>query len=216
MIRVAFDVPVDPNSGQGRQWIVSELSKPEYRAAQPTWFDRLSSAFEHWLTSLKIQSNGLTQTPILLIIAAVVIAAVVAAYFVFGPPRLNRRSAARTLFGEDDVRDAAAMRRAAEDAARRGEFTGAIEEMFRAVARGLAERTIVAVSPGTTATGFARQASLAFPAFADRLTASATTFDRVRYLGLDGTEEAWHEVAALERAVRAARPVLPELAGAVG
>lgn len=214
MTVLPFEVPVDPSSGQGRQWVVAELSKPEYRAAQPTWFDRLSSDFQRWLESLRIQSNGLTQAPILLIVAAIVIAAIVAAYFVFGPPRLNRRSTIGALFGEGDVRDAAAMRRAAEDAGRRGEYTAAIEEMFRSVARGLAERTVVTVDPGTTATGFARQATAAFPGLAEELTAAASAFDRVRYLGIAGTEEGWREVAALERSLRDARPALPALAGA--
>ena len=36
--------------------------------------------------------------------------------------------------------------------------------MFRAVARGLAERTVLTVTPGTTASGFATRAGAAFDA----------------------------------------------------
>lgn len=203
-----LDVPVDPDAGQARQWIIAELSKPEYRAAQPTWFDRLSSDLWNWLSSLKIQTGGISQAPILLVVGALVIAAVVAAYFQFGPPRLNRRSAAGVLFGEDDERDAAAMREAARVAAALGDYTLAIAELFRSIARGLAERTAVTTSPGTTARDFAVRAAESFPAFADRLAESAAAFDRVRYLGRAGSGEAYRLMAALERELRSARPLL--------
>jgi hypothetical protein len=208
MIGLPLRVPVDPDAGPARQWIIAELSKPEYRAAQPTWFDRLSSAFADWLSGLRLQSDGISQGPILLAVAAIVIAGIVAAYFVFGPPRLNRRSAIGVLFGEDDTRDAAAMRRAAADAAGRSDYTVAIQEMFRSIARGLAERTVVTTSPGTTALGFATRAAVAFPTMADRLAAAATSFDRVRYLGATGTPDDYRVIAGLEAELRATRPEL--------
>jgi hypothetical protein len=209
MIAVPFQVPVDPDAGPARQWIIAELSKPEYQAAQPTWFDRLSTAFTDWLDGLKLQTDGVTQTPVLLIVGAIVIAAVIAAYFVFGTPRLNRRSSSvGALFGDEDIRDAAAMRRAAQDAAQRADYAVAIQELFRAVARGLAERTIVTTDPGTTAVGFSVRAAATFPAFSDRLAAAAAGFDRVRYLGGDGTLGDYRALVELESGLRAARPDL--------
>jgi hypothetical protein len=215
MTAVPFDVPVDPGSGQARDWIIAELSRPEYQAARPTWFDRASSAFWDWISHLTIASNGVSQGPILLLVLLVVIAAIVAAYFVFGPPRLNRRSTIGALFGENDDRDAAAMRRSAAEAALRGEYTLAIEELFRALARGLAERTVLTTSPGTTANSFAARAGDAFPALAGRLASAATHFDSVRYLGAPGTVSAYNELMALDADLRSSRPVLasPTLQG---
>lgn len=212
MILFPFDVPVQPDAGPARQLLLTELSKPEYRAAQPTLFDRLSSDFFAWLMSIRIQANGALQGPILLVVGAVIVVAIVAAYLVFGPPRLNRRSTVGVLFGEDDQRDATAMRRAAEDAARAGDYTLAIEERFRAIARGLAERTIVTVTPGTTAVGFAVRASTSFPPFTDRLAAAAASFDGVRYLGVIGTEVAYGELTGLDGDLAASRARLPESA----
>ena len=54
----AAAVPVDPDADQARRWIVAELSKPEYQAAQPTLFDRVSAAFWDWLTSLDLSGAG--------------------------------------------------------------------------------------------------------------------------------------------------------------
>lgn len=208
-----FDTPpVDPDAGQARKWLVQELSKPEYQAAKPSWFDRIVSDFWNWLSGLQLQSNGITQTPVLLIIALVVIAAIVAAFFVFGRPRLNRRSSLRQLFTDDDERDAAAMRRAAEQAAARGDFTLAMLELFRSIARGLAERGVVTTSPGTTARDFAKQAGLAFPDAADGLANAASLFDTVRYLGAEGTTDDYASLVELERELRNVHPVLSGVA----
>jgi hypothetical protein len=203
---VRFDVPVDPDSGQAQRWVIQELSKPEYRAAQPTWFDRASKAFWDWLQSLKIDGGPGVQAPILIVALIVVIAAVVAAFFIFGAPRLNRRSAmSGTLFGDDDARDATAMRRSAEEAAARSDWVLAIEEIFRSIARGLAERTLVTVSPGTTARDFAVRAGVVLPGYSERLSAAASAFDDVRYLSGEGTEAAYRDAARLELDLRAVR-----------
>ena len=206
---VRFDVPVNPDSAEAQRWIIQELSKPEYRAAQPTWFDRASKAFWDWLQSLKIDGGPGAQGPILIVALIVVIAALVAVFFIFGAPRLNRRSAGDSaLFGDDDVRDAAAMRQSADEAADRSDWVLAIEEIFRSIARGLAERTLVTVSPGVTARDFAVRAGTVLPAFSERLSAAASAFDDVRYLSREGTEAAYRSAMALESDLRRARPAL--------
>jgi hypothetical protein len=201
------DVPVDPNGDQARRWIIEELSKPQYQAAQPNWFDRVSSAFYDWIQSLSFSRLGGAEGPILLILAIVVAAAIVAAFLIFGRARLNRRSAlGGGLFGEEDERDAVAIRTAAESAASRGEWALATIEMFRSIARGLAERTIATTNPGTTAHDFAAEAGRAFPSSAERLSAVAVAFDRVRYLGRTGTERDFLDAAALESELRRSSP----------
>jgi hypothetical protein len=209
------DVPVDPDAEQARQWIIAELSKPAYQAAQPSWFDRLSSAIWNWLTSLNFGNSGANGV-ILLVVIVVVVAAVVAGFLLFGAPRLGRRSAANgAMFGEEDDRSAAAIRAAADAAAARADWALGIEELFRSIARGLAERSIVTTNPGTTARDFASRAGVPFPTLAERLAAAASAFDDVRYLGRDGTEAAFRELARLESELRTTRPVLESLAGAV-
>ncbi|HEX7835245.1 MAG TPA: DUF4129 domain-containing protein, partial [Pseudolysinimonas sp.] len=82
----------------------------------------------------------------------------------------------------------------------------AVAELFRSIARGLAERTIVTTYPGTTARTFARQAAAVFPAEAEPLAAAALDFDGVRYLERTGTAEQWAAMVGLEKRLRAARP----------
>lgn len=205
------DIPVDPDADEARDWIITELGDPRYQAAQPTWFDELSAAFLEWLGSLGGGTVGGPSGLLLTIVIVIVVAAIVAAFWIFGKPAMNRRSAVgRTLFGSSDDRTADDMRRAAESAAARGDFSLAIEESFRALARGLAERTILATSPGTTAHGFAVKAGATFPDLMADLAAAADVFDRVRYLDGVGSEQEYRLIAALERELRSARAPLPD------
>lgn len=208
-----LDVPVDPDAPEARDWILDELSKQPYQAAKPNLLDQLAQQILNWLDDLFswVASAGQgtqTGTPVgLLAILIPVLVIVVLAFLIYGVPRLNRRSRVTgALFGEDDDRDAAAMRRDAERSAAAGDYATAIAELFRALARGLAERTLVTTYPGTTAHEFARRAGTVFPGSGPQLTAAAGDFDDVRYLGGAGTREQWEAMVELERRLRTARP----------
>lgn len=219
-----FDVPVDPDAPEAHDWLVDELSKQPYQAAQPTFIDRLAQQVLQWLGDLLdwLFGNGLagpeTDVPIWLFAVLVPVAVILlVAFLLYGLPRLNRRSAVTgALFGDDDARDAASMRRAAERAAAAGDYTTAIAELFRSLARGLAERTLVATFPGTTAHEFARRAAIVFPSDAENLTSAARDFDGVRYLDGVGTPAQWEAMVALERRMRTARPAAGADADAAG
>jgi hypothetical protein len=205
-------VPVDPDSPEAKRLLQEELAKPEYQAAQPTWFDTLSANFLDWLSSL--QFAGVAGPPgfVLLVVLIAVVVGLVIAFLIFGLPRLNRRSRVTgSLFGDDDARDAAAMRRDAESAARAGDHALATAEMFRAIARGLAERTVLTTMPGTTAHDFSLRAGRAFPSQSEALTVASAAFDDVRYLGGTGSAESYLQVAALEAELRAAKPILEQV-----
>jgi hypothetical protein len=204
-------VPVDPDADEAARWLRDELAKPAYQEARPSWFDRFAQSVWEWLLGLRGPELDGPADIGRLIVVLVIVAVIVTAFFIFGRPALARRSKiAGSLFGEDDARDAAAMRRDAERAAASGAWADAIADMFRAVARGLSERAIVRTSPGTTAQDFAAAAARAFPALSSGLVASSATFDSVRYLGRAGSPAEYSELAELERALRAATPVLAE------
>ena len=212
---VARDVPVDPDGPEARQLLLDELAKPAYTQAQPNWFDRLASSFVEWIQSLGFGPDGQPPPIGTAVIIAIVVAAIIILFLVFGVPRINRRSRVTgSLFGDDDSRTAAVIRRFAEQAASAGDYKLAIAEMFRSIARGLAERTVLTTSPGTTAHDFGARAGRLFPDHASALDAAALAFDDVRYLGGPGTADQYATVAALEKDLRAARPTLLEEVGA--
>ncbi|BDZ45996.1 DUF4129 domain-containing protein [Naasia aerilata] len=210
LLSLARSVPVEPDGDQGRGWLIDELGKPVYQAARPTWFDLVSQAFFDWLGDLLNGAGSGAGAVALVVVVLLIAALLVGAFLVFGRPRLNRRSAALdAVFGEDDARGAEELRASAERAAAGGDFTTAIQELFRALARGFAERTILDLYPGMTARGFAREAGAAFPDRAAALGTAASDFDAVRYLGRPGTADQYAELAALERSLRSARTQSP-------
>lgn len=205
-----LSIPVDPDAPEAQQLLREELAKPPYRAAQPNWFDRASQAFFDWLGSLFSGAGDAGGGWLPLVATVLVVAALLAALLIWGVPRLNRRSAAGTLFGERETRSAEQMRQAARAAAASANWPTAIAEQFRALAADLAERTIVAMSPGTTATDVAAAAGRALPEEAGALADAARAFDEVRYLGHPGSEADFRAVQALDERLRLATPRLPD------
>jgi len=201
-------IPVAPSPPDATRWLVDELSKPEYQRARPTIVDVVGQTLADWFSRL---FAGEGQAPPLLLLAVllgIAVVIVVVALIVNGRPRRDRRAGtAFELFGAEERRGAARLRADAAAAARRGDWEHAIADAYRAVARGLGEREVVAVAPGTTARGFATRASAAFPAEAAALDAAAAAFDGVRYLGRSGSEAAYRAIAALDARLEAARPV---------
>jgi hypothetical protein len=201
------DIPLDPDAPHARDLLLNELRNPAYQAAKPTWLDLASQAVRDWLASLFTQSDGVGGT-LAIIGLVVVLCLVVGAVIIFGVPRLNRRRPGeRRLLDTDDERTADQLRRSAQAAAQAGEWTRATAEMFRAAARGLAERTIISVNPGTTAHDVAQRAGAAFPELRDRLADGARTFDGVRYLAQTGTAHDYERIRELDAQLRAAQPV---------
>lgn len=214
---VPFTVPVDPGADEGRRLLQEELAKQQYQAAKPTPVDLATQALFGWLKGLLGARGDPAPTVLLVLALVVVVALVVVALLLFGLPRLNRRSgvAGESLFGDADRRSAAKLRAAARAAFAAGDWSLAVLERFRAVARGLDERTLVAVFPGTTATGFARSAAAVLPVERDALVAAAGSFDGVRYAGRPASREEAEAVTALDERVAAAHPTPPAVPVAV-
>jgi hypothetical protein len=199
-------VPLQPDAGTARRWLLDELAKPAYAAAEPTPIDRAVQAFLTWFTGL-FDVHGSNTPPVLLAVAiGLVVAVLVVALLLFGLPRRNRRSTVGALFGADDRRSADEMRRAAEAAMARGDWSLAVLERFRALARGLDERTLVAVFPGTTASAFASAAARRFSAEQAELQTAGELFDGVRYADEQATREDALSIFALDDRLAAARP----------
>ncbi|MCS0500233.1 DUF4129 domain-containing protein [Protaetiibacter sp. 10F1B-8-1] len=213
MSRLPVDVPVDPDRDEARRLLEDELAKSRYQQGEqgsgtPDWLERLY----RWFDELTHSLGGENTVPAWVVVLVVVgIAVLVVAFLVFGVPRLRRRSALAAgdeLFEADDRRDAAAMRRDADAAARDGRWGEAIAERFRAIARSLHERTLVTTVPGSTAHDVARRAAAPLPEHAPALERAASDFDAVRYLGEAGDRERYERLVALDDAIQRSRPRL--------
>ncbi|RWZ46385.1 DUF4129 domain-containing protein [Labedella phragmitis] len=205
------DVPVDPSAPDARELLLRELSDPEYQAAQPTLLDLVGQAISDWLQSLIVPTDGSLGGIVPVVIAVLLVVGIVVAFLVWGVPRLNRRSRVDDgLFGAEERRSAAELRRDAASAAARGDYTAASLDAFRALARGLQERTVITMLPGTTAHEFARHASSAFPDLGNAVHSASTGFDAVRYAGATGTVELYRSITDLDATASRRSPVFAD------
>ncbi|WP_022881590.1 DUF4129 domain-containing protein [Gryllotalpicola ginsengisoli] len=210
IVRLAADAPpLTPDDDTARRWLGDELSKPEYQAARPTWFDLLSQRVKDWFESLQLPGGGHASAGWLAVAAAVVVVGLlVAAFVAYGMPRLGRRAVRPFSGAVADSRSAAELRAAADAAASAGDWTLAVIERFRAIAQSLDERTVIRLRPGTTAHEVGRQAAPAFPVEAAALRDAADTFDRARYLGRAQSEADHARLRELDARLAQATPVL--------
>lgn len=207
--------PLEPDADTARDLLLDELSKIEYAQAQPTWFDLLTQAIVEWFSSLRFGGGGGFPLGVVVVLLGIVIAAVLVALLIYGLPRWRRRSrVSDDLFGERDARTAREIRQDAAAAAARGDWSSAIADRYRAIARSLDERTLAALLPGTTAHAVARQGARAFPDAGTELEAAADLFDGVRYLDHPGDQAGYELVRALDDRLVSTAPVLEDRAPA--
>jgi len=210
---VLTGVPVIPDRDEAREWAERELARPEYAAAEPTPLDRIAQGIRDVIASIfGSEAPAGLGSVVLVVLAVLVIALIVTAFIIWGRPRAVRRATTpfAALFGEEESRTAAQLRRLAAEQADAGEFTTAVVLRMRALARGLQERGLVDPPPGATVHAFARAAARVFPHRAAELESAADVFDDVRYLRRPGTAAAYAQVARTDEQLAAEHPAPSE------
>jgi hypothetical protein len=200
------DLPVVPDRDTAREWLSSELQRPEY-AERESLLQRLINWVLEWFQSIEWPAAALMGPQLGILIAVVVGVVLLIAWLVAGPVQLGRdRARSAEVLDTDDARTAAQMRAAADAAAASGDWRTASVERFRAVVRSMEERVIIEPRPGRTAQEAAASAGLRLPVQAARLHAGADLFDGVEYGDRVATAADDADLRALDAAVTAARP----------
>ncbi len=196
------DVPVVPDRGTAHDWLLEELSRPEY-STTPSLLERLLT----WLGDL---FDGLTlgegRFPLAFVIVVVVVLAAAIAWWGAGPVRLSRRRRRSVVVLDDDERTAAELRASADAAAARGDWSAAVLDRFRALVRSLEERVVLDERPGRTAQEAAHDAGARLPTVAAELHDAARLFDDVCYGTLPAGPDDDRRLRGLDERVRALRP----------
>lgn len=206
-------IPLIPDGDDARKLAEKELAKPEYQAAKPTPIDEWARAVVDFLQQLLTPQHGADLGPwAAIVIGVVLVAALIAVLLIWGRPRRSRsRGSGAVLLGSADDRSAAELRSDSDRAARDERWADAIVLRYRAIARSLIERDLIAPAPGATAQTIAREAAAPFPAEHEALHEAAIAFDEVRYLGRVGSPALYRAVAQTDERLRTLRPaVLPE------
>ncbi|MDR7384119.1 DUF4129 domain-containing protein [Promicromonospora iranensis] len=200
------DLPVVPDRDTARDWLGSELQRPEYAERESLLARLLNWALE-WLNGIDWPDTSMSGPQLGAVIAVVVVVVLLIAWLVAGPVRLGReRARSAEVLDGDDARTAAQMRAAADAAASSGDWRTASVERFRAVVRSLEERVIIEPRPGRTAQEAAADAGLRLPDQAAGLRSGADLFDGVEYGDRVATAADDADLRALDAAVTATRP----------
>lgn len=201
-------IPVDPDAGTARQWLVDELTHPVYHDG-PSLLER----FVAWLLGLLdgVSVAGLSGpwSAVVVVLAVLVVAGV--ALVVAGPVRATRavRRGPAVLAGESRSADELVAQAAA--AAARGEHGPATLDSFRALVRRSEERVLLDPRPGRTAHEAAVELAPRFPGLDARLVEAARVFDALCYGTTTADPRSSAAMADLERTVAATRPAaMPE------
>ncbi|MFI2366034.1 DUF4129 domain-containing protein [Promicromonospora sp. NPDC019610] len=200
------DLPVVPDRDTAREWLTSELQRPEY-AERESLLSRVIRWVMDWLSGIDWPDTAMSgpQLGVVLAIAAVVVLAV--AWLIAGPVQLGRnRTGKAEVLDADDARTAAQMRAAADAAAASGDWRTATVERFRAVVRSLEERVVIEPRPGRTAQEAAGDAGERLPGQAAGLRSGADLFDGVEYGDRVATAADDAALRELDAQVTAARP----------
>lgn len=206
LAQAAAGAPVEPDAATARRWAVEELLDPVYHEQRS-----LLSRLLDWLGA---QLDGLSTPAALspvavLLVVAVIVAVVVVAFVVAGPVRASRAGAAgRRVLAEDDARTSDQIRAAADAAAARGDWALAVLERYRAIVRGLEERTVLDERAARTAHEAALAAAGRLPSLGDALVAAGRTFDDVAYGDVPATADDERRLRELDRLVQDARPTV--------
>lgn len=175
------EVPVAPGPEEARGWLETELSRAEYREAQPGLAEQLLRTVLEWFGEVLSSIQGIGATPGVLLLGLGALLVIVLAVLVIRP-RLNARRHRPGLFEESAAeQDAASHRRLADTAAANGDWDTALAERLRAILRTAEERVILDRRPGRTAREAGAGLSAVFPSAAGTILWLSDRFDEVRY-----------------------------------
>ena len=224
---------VDVDRDEGRRLAARELAHPRYHRDDPTplerardwFFERLGKLVDGAIEVTPGGASGLAIIALLLLVSLV-------AFLVLRSVRSSASSGSAGdhvpgLLGLSDL-TAAEHRRHATAAATEGRWSEAVLERFRALVRGLEERTVLDLGRGATADEAAAEAARRLPALADRLRAAAWEFDDVVFGERPADRSTYERMARLDDAAQRERvrfdpagassvavslPALPEIRG---
>ncbi|GII99336.1 uncharacterized protein DUF4129 [Sediminihabitans luteus] len=176
--RVLADVPVDPDAPTARTWAREELAQPQYAHGESI-LDRLIAWFQGLFDG--VGAAPALSTPSVVLLVAILVTVLVVAFALAGRVRRTARTRRSAAVLADDDRTSADLRRAADDAAARGDWDTAVLERFRAVVRALEERTVLDERPGRTAHEVGLETPRRLDVPPGTLDAACALFDEVCY-----------------------------------
>ncbi|MFJ4851354.1 MULTISPECIES: DUF4129 domain-containing protein [unclassified Streptomyces] len=199
-------VPVTIPRVPAREAAEDELSKAVYHQNDPGLLQRAIAWLWRKFADLMDSASGAAPGGAVGLVTVIVLVVVLVVALRL---RLGKLRAQPTVAGglfAETPRTAAEHRAAAEEHARNGAWTEAVQERMRAIVRSLEERAVIDPRPGRTADEAVADAGRHLPDHAAALRDAARTFDDVTYGNRPGSPEAYAALRDLDTQVERAKP----------
>ena len=195
------EIPLTPDQGEARDWLLEELSKGVYGEISGPIVGFVSDLIDGFFHLLSWRGEGTPPISLILTILAIIAIAALIVVLILHPIRLAKRRS-RSVFEEET--STPQVRASFDEAVASQDWNLAYVWAYRLMVLGLDDHDVVSSTPGLTAREAADAATRVAPGLAPQLSTYAETFDKVRYGHSTITRE---EVDAL----RSFTPILLDL-----
>ena len=195
------EIPLTPDQGEARDWLLEELSKGVYGEISGPIVSFVSDLIDGFFRLSSWRGEGTPPISLILTFLAIIAIAALIVVLILHPIRLAKRRS-RSVFEEET--STPQVRASFDEAVASQDWNLAYVWAYRLMVLGLDDHDVVSSTPGLTAREAADAATRVAPGLAPQLSTYAETFDEVRYGHSTITRE---EVDAL----RSFTPVLLDL-----
>ena len=172
------EIPLTPDQGEGRDWLLEELSKGVYGEISGPIVSFVSDLIDGFFRLLSWRGEGTPPISLILTILAIIAIAALIVVLILHPIRLAKRRS-RSVFEEET--STPQVRASFDEAVASQDWNLAYVWAYRLMVLGLDDHDVVSSTPGLTAREAADAATRVAPGLAPQLSTYAETFDKVRY-----------------------------------
>ena len=172
------EIPLTPDQGEARDWLLGELSKGVYGEISGPIVSFVSDLIDGFFRLLSWRGEGTPPISLILTILAIIAIAALIVVLILHPIRLAKRRS-RSVFEEET--STPQVRASFDEAVASQDWNLAYVWAYRLMVLGLDDHDVVSSTPGLTAREAADAATRVAPGLAPQLSAYAETFDKVRY-----------------------------------
>lgn len=176
---LSCEVPLTPDQGEARDWLLKELAKGEYGEIRGPIVGFVKNLIDDFFRLLSWKGQGTPPISLILAILAIIVIAALVIVLILNPIRLAKRRKSGLVF-EDEI-SAPQVQASFDEAVAAQDWNLAYVWAYRLMVLGLDDHDVVSSTPGLTAREAADAATRVAPGLAPQLSAYAESFDKVRY-----------------------------------